>query len=148
MASLSDFLEDDIIKAIFRTGNLTAITVLAFALLTTVADDDDTGVFTTSTGIEVTTADTYLRVDRPPLDGNWVATSGGNGLTSNVAAITYVKATADWSGGTTIKGVAICDNATFDTGNMYMHASVTVAKAILNGDTAEFAIGAVTATVA
>lgn len=142
---MSDFLEDELIKHIFRTGSFTKPTVLAFALLTTAADDDDSGIFTASTGVEVTNAGAYARVARNPLDANWTATSGGDGQTDNAAAITYTQATASWG---TVVAMAITSSTTHNAGNMYFHSTVTTSRAIDNGDTAEFAAGAVTVTLA
>jgi hypothetical protein len=148
MTAMSNFLEDEVIKHIFRTGSFTKPTVLAITMLTTGAADGDTGQFTTGTGVEVTNAGSYARVDRPPLDANWTATAGGDGQTDNAAAITFTTATADWSSAANITDIAICDSATYDAGNMLFYGSVTVAKAVLNGDTAEFAAGAITVTFA
>jgi hypothetical protein len=145
MAAMSDFLEDELVKHIFRTGSFTKPTVLAFALLTTAAVDADTGTFTSGTGVEVANAGAYARQDRPPLDANWTATAGGDGQTDNAAAITFPQATAGWG---TVAACAICDSATFDAGNMLLHGVVTTPKSVDNGDTAEFAIGAVTVTLA
>jgi hypothetical protein len=145
MANASDYLEDQLVTHIFRTGTFTKPTVLAVALLTTLADDDDTGQFTTSTGVEVTSAGAYAREARNPLDANWTATSGGDGQTDNAAAITFAMATANWG---TIVGIGITDNATHDAGNLLFHAAVTASKAINTSDTAEFAIGAITVTFA
>lgn len=142
---MSDYLEDELIKHIFRTGSFTKPTVLAFTLLTTAADDDDTGIFTASTGVEVTNAGAYTRIDRPPLDANWSATAGGDGQTDNVAAITYTQATASWG---TVVAMAICSATAHNTGNMYFHSTVTTPRTIDNGDTAEFAAAAVTCTLA
>ena len=145
MSAMSDSLETDLINHLFRTATFAKPTVLAFALLTTAADDANTGVFTSGTGVEVTNANAYARQDEPPLDANWAATSGSDGLTSNLGAITYPQATGSWG---TVAACAICDNITHDTGAMFLHGTVTTSKAIDNGDTAEFAIGAVTVTMA
>ena len=146
MAEMSDLVEDQLVLHFFRTGNATAITVMAVALLTTAADDDDTAVFTTQTGVEVSNAGTaYARVDRPPLDANWTATAGGDGQTDNAAAITFAVATASFG---TVTAIALCSSATYDTGSMYFHTAVDTSKAIGTDDTAEFAIGAITVTFA
>ena len=145
MSEMSDYLEDEIVKHIFRTGSFTKPTVLAFALLTTAADDDDDGQFTTSTGVEVANSGAYARQDRPPLDANWTATSGGDGQTDNAAAITYPTATGNWG---TVAAMAICDSTTYDAGNMLFHSPVDTSKAVNTDDTAEFAAGAVTVTFA
>lgn len=145
MSEMSDYLEDELVKHIFRTGSFTKPTVLAICLLTTAADDDDTGIFTASTGVEVTNANAYARIDRPPLDANWTATAGGDGQTDNAAAITYSQATGSWG---TVTAMAITSSATHNAGNMYFHSTVTTSRAIDNGDTAEFAAGAITCTLA
>ena len=145
MSEMSDWLEDEVIKHIFRTGSFTKPTVLAFCLLTTNADDDDTGVFTSSTGVEVPNSNAYARQDEPPLDANWTATSGGDGQTDNASAITYPQATGNWG---TITGMAITDSATHNAGNLLFHSAVDTSKAVNTDDTAEFAAGAVTVTFA
>ena len=145
MSEMSDFLEVELVKHLFRTGSFTKPTVLGFALLTTNADDANTGVFTSGTGVEVTNANAYARQDEPPLDANWAATSGSDGLTSNLAAITFPQATGSWG---TVTGMGITDNITHDAGNLLFHSGVDTSRAIDNGDTAEFAIGAVTVTFA
>ena len=145
MSEMSNYLEGEIIKHIFRTGSFTKPTVLAFCLLTTNAVDGDTGQFTAGTGVEVANAGSYARVNRPPLDANWTAPSGGNGQTSNVAAITFPTATAGW--GTVVAG-AITDVATYDAGNLLFYSVVGVNRTVDNGDIAEIAIGAATITMA
>ena len=145
MSEMSDYMEDTLIGHLFRTATFGKPTTVAIALLTTTAVDGDTGVFTTGTGVEVANASAYARVARNPLDANWSATSGGDGQTDNVAAITFSQATGSWG---TVKAMAIVDNATWNTGNMWFHSTVTTQKSIDNGDTAEFAAGAITVTLA
>ena len=145
MSEMSDYLEDQLIAHIFRTNSFTKPSVLAIALLTTGAVDSDTGVFTAGTGVEVTNAGAYSRQARNPLDANWTATAGGDGQTDNAAAITFTQATGSWG---TVTHMAIVDNATHNTGNMLFHSPVDTSRAITNGDTAEFAIGAITVTLA
>jgi len=98
----TDFLEAELIKHIFRTGSFTKPTVLAHALATAAIVDADTGAAIT----EVTDANAYARVDRPPLDANWAAPTAG--LTDNVADITFTQATGSW-GTVTDVGIAIND---------------------------------------
>ena len=142
---MSDFLEDELIKHLFRTGTFAKPTVMAVALLTTAADDNDTAIFTAVTGVEVTNAGAYARQDRAPLDANWSATAAGDGQTDNVAAITFPAATASWG---TVLAIGLCSSATHNTGDLYFHSAVDTSRAIDNGDTAEFAIGAITVTLA
>ena len=143
MSGLSNYLEDELIKHLFRTGSFTKPTVLGFCSLTTAAIDSDTGEFTAGTGVEVTNANAYARIDYPPLDANWTATSGGDGQTDNAIAITFVQATGSWG---TIVAMAITDNITHNAGNMLFHNALVTSRAIDNGDTAEYAIGAATVT--
>lgn len=89
MANFSNYLEDQIIQHIFRTGSFTKPTTLAIALLTSAATDSDDG----STITEVANANGYARQSLNPLDANWAATAGGNGQTSNSSAITFPQAT-------------------------------------------------------
>jgi hypothetical protein len=145
MSEMSDYMEDSLIDHIFRTSSWSKPSVLAIALLTTAAIDGDTGQFSTGTGVEVTNANAYARVARNPLDANWDAPAGGNGVTANTAAITFPAATGSWG---TVLAMAIVDNATYDTGNMLFHSVVDVNRTIADGDTAEFAAGAITITFA
>ncbi len=145
MSEMSDYLEDSLVDHIFRTSSWSKPTVLALALLTTAAVDGDSGTFSTSTGVEVTNAGAYARQARNPLNANWDAATGGGGQTANTAAITYPQATASWG---TVVATAIVDSATFDAGNMLFHSTLDTSRTIDNGDTAEFAAGAVTVTFA
>lgn len=141
MAEMSDYLEDSLVDHLFRTSSWSKPTVLAIALLTTAADDDDTGTFSTSTGVEVANANAYAREARNPLNANWSASV--DGLTGNVAAITFTQATGSWG---TVVAMAIVDDATYDSGNMLFHSTVGTSRTIDNGDTAEFAATALTVT--
>ena len=145
MSEMSDYLETALINHLFRTDTFAKPTAIAIALLTTNTDDAGTGTFSTGTGTEVTNAGAYARVARNPLDANWTATAGGDGQTDNAAAITFTQATASWG---TVVACAIVDNATYDAGNLWFYSTVDTSKAIDNGDTAEFAIGAITVTLA
>lgn len=154
MSEMSDFLEGELVKHLFRTGTFTKPTVIAIALLTTNADDDDTGQFTTSTGVEVTSANAYERANEAntgggasnttdPLDASWTDVAGGDGQTDNATAITYAQASGSWG---TVVGMAMTNSATHDAGDMLFFSNVDTSRAIDNGDTAEFAIGAITVT--
>jgi len=142
---MSDYLEDELIKHIFRTGSFTKPTVLAIALLTAATNDAGIGQFSTGSGTEVANAGAYARVARNPLDANWTATAGGDGQTDNAAAITFAAATASWG---TVTDLAIVDSATYDAGNMLFYTPVTTSRTIDSGDTAEIAAGAITVTFA
>jgi hypothetical protein len=134
MSAMSNYLEGEIIKHIFRTGSFTKPTTLGIALVTTAVVDSDTG----STIAEVTNANAYARQTLNPLDANWSAPSGGNGATDNVTAITFPQATGNWG---TVVGVAILDSATHGAGNVLLYGTLAVSKSINSGDTFSFAIG-------
>ena len=135
MASLSDYLEVELRKHIFRTGSFTKPTVLAVALFTGAPSDSGGGT-------EVT-GGSYARVDVPPLDANWVGSSSTSGVTSNVNAITFTTATADWG---TITHVGIFDATS--SGNLLFHGALTASKTVTNGDTFSFAANALQVTFA
>lgn len=141
MAKMSDYLEDELIKHLFRTGSFTKPTVMAISLCT--ADPTDSG--TGASMSEVANSGAYARVDVPPLDANWRATVAQDGETNNVAAITFTTATGSWG---TVTHVAICDSATHGAGNMLFYGALTASKTVANGETFEFAIGALTITLA
>lgn len=85
MSQMSDFLEGEVIKHIFRTGSFTKPTVLAIALCTAAPVDADTGALT---GKEVANAGAYARQTLNPLDANWTL-PGAAGLTDNALLITF-----------------------------------------------------------
>ena len=123
MAAISDFLEVSLIKHIFRTGSYSKPSTLGVALFT--SDPAETGVAGEVSG------GSYARVEVPPGDANWAATSGADGHTSNVAAITFPIPTADWGYATHF---AIFDAAA--AGNMLFHAQLMSPMAIYSGDPA------------
>jgi hypothetical protein len=139
MSALSDYLEVELIKHVFRTGSFTKPTVLAVALFT--ATPSDAGG-----GTEVAGGLGYARVDRPPLDANWDAVGGAgtDGHTSNTAAITFGAPTSNWG---QVTHFAIFDNTT--GGNLLFWGALTTPKTVNNGDPAPvFAIGALDVTLA
>lgn len=146
MSEMSDYLENQLILHIFRTGNMTAISVLAHALLTTAPVDADDGAFLTGTGVEVADSNGYLRVDRPPLDANWDATSGSDGKTANTAEIAFPAASGgNWGN---VKAIAICTGPLHNDVEMLLYTVLTLAQDINDGATARFAAGTLTCTFA
>lgn len=138
---MSNYLEDEVIKHIFRTGSFTKPTVLAIALCTAATSDSQTGATIT----EVANSNNYARATLNPLDANWAATAGGNGVTSNSSAITFNQASGSWG---TITHIAICDSATWGAGNVLFHGALTTSKTVTNGDTFSFQIGDLQITLA
>lgn len=134
MSKMSDFLEVELRKHIFRTGSMTKPTALYVSLHT--ADPTDTG-----SGTEVS-GGSYARVQRDPADANWTGASSTDGLTDNVAAITFASPSANWG---VVTHFGIWDALT--TGNLICYGTLTTPKTINNGDAApSFAIGALDIT--
>jgi hypothetical protein len=128
----SDYLENDLIKHVFRTGNMTAITEVNVALFTAAPSDSGGGT-------EVTGGN-YARVLHGPSDATWDATSGIDGLTANTSVITFPVPSANWG---TITHFALFD----DTTNMLYWGALTTDKTVNDGDPAPtFPAGALTVT--
>lgn len=139
-SEMTDFLEAELVKHIFRTGSFTKPTVLAFSLATATIVDSDTGATIT----EVADSNAYARVDRPPLDANWSA-PGTGGLTDNVADIAFTQATGSWG---TVTDVGIASSVTHGAGDLLMYSALDASKAVGDGDTFKFAIGDLDVTFA
>lgn len=141
MAAMSDYLEVELRKHIFRTGSFTKPTTLAIALLTAAPNDASTG----ATMTEVANSGSYARVTLNPLDANWSGASSTDGLTDNVADITFPTATGNWG---TVTHVAILDSATHGAGNILFHGALSASKTVNSGDTFKFLAGALDVTLA
>jgi len=136
MANMSDYLEVELRKHLFRTGTFTKPTVLAVALFTVTPSDSGGGT-------EVT-GGSYARVDVPPLDANWSGASSTSGLTDNVGVITFPTPSANWG---TVVAFGIFDNTS--GGNLLVWGPISPSKTINNGDPAPtFAAGALDITFA
>lgn len=136
MSAMSDYLEGELRKHIFRTGSFTKPTGLWVALFTSAPSD-------AGGGTEVS-GGSYARVNVAPLDANWTATSSTDGVTSNASAVTFAAPTANWG---TVTHFGIFDAST--AGNLLVHGALTASRIINNGDAApSFAAGALTVTFA
>lgn len=122
----SDYLENKILDHVLGTAAYTAPTPY-LALFT--SDPGETG----NLSGEVSGGG-YARV---AISGKMSAASGGT--SSNSSALTFPTATADWG---TITHAAIVDSGTVGAGNVLYYMALTTTKTILNGDTAQFAAGA------
>lgn len=138
MSDMSDYLEIEIIKHIFRTGSFTKPTVLAIALCTAAPTDSDTGSTITEPA-----GGSYARVDVPPDNSNWSDPGASSGQTDNVADITFPTATGDWG---VITHVAFIDATS--AGNMLLHKALASSKNVETGDTFKFSIGDLDTTMA
>jgi hypothetical protein len=124
MSDKSNYLEEEIIKHIFRTGSFTKPTVLGVALFT-VAPNKETG----AAGTEVSGGN-YARIDVPPLDANWDAVTDG-GDTANTSVITFGVPSAAWG---SIVAFGIYDALT--VGNLMYSNNLTTSKTVNDGDPA------------
>ena len=136
MSQMSDYLEAEIRKHIFRTGSFTKPTVLAVALYTAAPGE-------AGGGTEVS-GGSYARVQRDPLDANWTAASSTDGLTDNAAALTFPTPSANWG---VVTHCAVLDATS--AGNFLLYGALAQSKTINNGDPApNFPIGALDVTFA
>jgi hypothetical protein len=144
MASMTDFLENELIDHLFRGGAYTAPTTLHFGLFTAAPSD-------AGGGTEVT-GGSYARVSVTPNSTNFRntqnsgtgASTGTTGTTGNLTVITFPAPTANWG---VVTHFGIFDAAT--SGNLLVHGALTVSKTVNNGDAApSFAVGDFTFTFA
>jgi len=75
---------------------------------------------------------------------NWP--NAASGVKQNGTAITFATATADWSSAANMTDAAIWDALSASTNELYF-GTLTQAKPVLNGDTASFAVNAISVTV-
>jgi len=130
---MSNYLEDEINDHILSNATFAAGVDTFIGLWTDALTDASTG----STGTEVS-GNGYARVDFTNDATNWPASASGS--KSNGVAITF--ATASGGNWGTVTHAGILDALT--VGNMWFWFDLTTSKTINDGDTAEFAIGAVT----
>jgi len=136
MSAMTDYLEVELRKHLFRTGSMTKPAALHVALFTAAPGE-------TGGGTEVS-GGSYARVQRDPSDSNWTGASSTDGLTDNAAAITFPAPTANWG---VVTHFAILDAAS--SGNMLIYGALTASKTVNNGDAApQFAAGALDITFA
>lgn len=132
MAGFSDYLENEILDHIFGAAAWTAPATLYVAALTTSPTD-------AGGGTEVSGGN-YARVAVTNNLTNFPAASGGS--KSNGTAITFPTASASWG---SVTHVGIYDATS--GGNLLGYAALSLAKTVDNGDTLQFAAGALTLTL-
>lgn len=136
MSAMSDYLEVEIRKHIFRTGSFTKPSVLAVALFTAAPSDSGGGT-------EVS-GGSYARATLNPADANWTGASSTNGLTDNASAITFPTPSGNWG---TVTHFGIFDASS--AGNLLFWGALTNSKTVNNGDPApSFPIGSLAITFA
>lgn len=88
----------------------------------------------------------YDRVTKANNTTNF-ATVAGDAAKVNSNAITWAAATADWNAGATVKSLLAFDgNAKTAADNLLLWGDLTVAKSVLNGDTAQVNTGSLSYT--
>jgi hypothetical protein len=141
MASMSNYLENQIIDWLMRGQSFSPSASKYFALLT--AAPSDTGGGTEVTGgsyARVAVTSSLANFAGTQSAGSTAASSGTGGTTSNNAAITFPAPTANWG---TVTHFAVYDAST--SGNLLFWGALTASKTVNNGDAApSFAAGAFT----
>jgi hypothetical protein len=136
MSNASDYLEVQWRMHLFRTGSFAKPGALYVSLHT--ANPTDAAVAGEVSG------GSYARVQRNPADANWSAASSTDGITSNVADLTFPSPTANWG---TITHWGIWDAAS--SGNLLVHGAFTTPRTVNSGDSAPvISAGGLTITVA
>lgn len=126
MSSFTDYTEDAVLDHLFRNVALTSPTNVYLALFTSAPSDAGGGVEVTGAG--------YARQSI-----TFGAASGGS--ISNTGAVSFTAVGGDFG---TVTHVAIMDAST--AGNMLAWDDITSAP-VTDGDTINFAIGAITVTL-
>ena len=85
----------------------------------------------------------YARV--ATLATDWAAAAAGT--LANTVTKSFPQATGDWNGGTAVPYWAICTASTIGVSDVEASDTLTVAKIVSSGDTAEFAIGDLDLTI-
>lgn len=129
MGNLTEYSKGQLISHMLRTATSTKPTQIWIALF--YANDTEVS------------GGGYARVQHGPGDAYWRDQSAGNGITSNIGAITFPEPTGSW-GGDVAKWAAI-DNA----GNVWLAGSLAATKSVTLGDPAPtFPDGALVGTFA
>lgn len=134
MAALTDHAENLLLNFLMTTGTATRPTNWYVALYTSAPSDSSTG---SSGGTEVS-GNGYSRQSV-----SWDAASGTGGTTSNSGTVTFTA-----SGGSfgTVTHIGITDASS--GGNLLWHGAMTASKTVADGDSLQFAAGAIDLTIA
>lgn len=145
MASMTDYLENQLVDHVLRNRSFTMPTSLWIALYTAAPSD-------AGGGTEVSGGN-YARVEVGAAFDDWESTQGTSadedstgtgGATENVSQLTFPTPSANWG---SVTHFAILDAST--GGNMLFHGALTTPKTVNNGDPAPFfAAGAIDITLA
>ena len=127
--SFSDYLENKLLDHVFKNTAFTQPANIYVALFTTAPNDTGGGTEVSGNG--------YARV----LHNSWDVAAVG--ATENTGVVTFPQASGgNWG---TVTHVGLFDAST--VGNMLAWGTLSVSKAVNDGDTAEFADGAIDITL-
>jgi hypothetical protein len=131
MAALSDYAENLVLNWLMRgEGETSHPTSWHIGLFTAAPNDAGGGTEVSGNG--------YSRQSV-----TWDLATGTGGTTSNSTAETFTASGGNWG---TITHIGIFDASA--AGNLLWHGSLTASKTINDGDSLEFAIGAIDLTIA
>lgn len=136
MAGLTDLFEQKVLDHIFTDPTWTPATTLYLGLSSTTPTEAGGNITEPSGGA-------YARVSTVAAD--WSAASGtAPAQKTHTATFTFPTATADWVSAANLTHAILMDHITASAStNFIAFAALTVAKPVLNGDTASFAPGAI-----
>lgn len=141
--SFSNFYEQKVLDLIWSNASFTVSGTYFVGLATATITTAQTGV----TVVEPSTASTaYARVAIVNNATNWPASTIVNtiGQKQNNSGINFPQCTTTWG---TVTYFFMADGAAVSTGNIIGFGALTTAKTISSGDTASFAINAITITL-
>lgn len=127
MPNLTNFAEDAIIQFFLRddADTITPPSALYLALFTAAPGE-------AGGGTEVADAHSYAREAIAFIDPS------GTGTTESTAQIDFTASGGAWG---TVTHIGITDNASHDTGNIWLYGTLTAERAIADGETLRFAAG-------
>lgn len=133
MSAMTDWLEAELRKHLFRTGSMTKPAAIVIRLYTAAPGE-------TGGGTEVSGAG-YAAPNLNPLDANWTAASATDGVTDNASQINFGVPTANW-------GVITHFRIDMDA-NAAIYGALAQAKTVNNGDAQpNFPVGSLDVTFA
>lgn len=129
-----EYLSQTMLNAIFNGGTWSFPGHTYIALFSVTPSISAGGTEATGSG--------YARITTTSNTTNYPTISGSTTTITNNVAQSFAAATGDWSAAANQVAAGIFDALT--TGNLYYWGALTESKPVLNGDTASFAIGAIT----
>ena len=135
--SFTNFLEDALLNHIFTDPIYSAPTNIFVGISSTTPSED-------GTGFSEEAANGYARVSTAAADWGTVVAAEPS-TKSNVNIITFPIATGDWQTQANFTYFGLFDLAT--VGELLAFGLLTVAKNVLDGDTAKFPVGDLTITL-